>query len=223
MPGSSDHEQSAAAPHTRAAYLDALRTHAHELLYMGYSRLNASDQHDAEEPDITGLLSEAMQEALEDEAAPSWVEHYSLKEDPPLSVLGRTGKHRPRVDIGFERVQRGKRPRLRFEAKRLARSHPVGKYLGKDGLGCFLSGWYPVAHGEAGMLGYVQSEDEATWAAKIEAELSAKPTHYAVACDGHWVKQAVTPSLEHTYRTGHALPGTHDRITIHHVLLRFCP
>ena len=81
-----------------------------------------------------------------------------------MNVQGKLGKSRPRVDIEFERVVRGKRPRLRFEAKRLnsATGHTVAKYLGEEGLGCFLSGKYPMMHAEAGMLGYVQGEDEPT-------------------------------------------------------------
>ena len=204
------------------AYVEALRGHAHELLAMGYGRLEPARYKDSEEPDITGELAKAVEEAIEDPEAPQWVDHYALGDDPPLNVEGRLGKWRPRVDVEFQRVQHGPRPRLRFEAKRLDPKHPVSIYLGRDGMGCFLSGLYPAPSGEAGMLGYVQSEDEQTWAAKIEERLSAHPTEYELASDGGWRKQVVSPRLAHTYRTHHLPEKTRVALTVHHVLLRFC-
>ena len=65
---------------------------------------------------ITGELIRVMGETLENESSPAWVETYTIHNDPPLSVPARQGKHRPRVDIEFEKVNRGPRPHLQFEA-----------------------------------------------------------------------------------------------------------
>lgn len=203
-------------------YVAYLRRHAHEMIWMGYERLNPAAYALSEEPDITGELVRAMQDAMQDDNAPEWIVHYELpKDDPPLNVPGLLGKRRPKVDIEFVRVQPGTRPRLRFEAKRLGPKHPVGKYLGEDGMGCFLSGKYPVTHGEAGMLGYAQCGDEQTWADKIKAELDGNRNQYAVREDGAWQKVRIAPNLRHTYRSRHDRTDPLSRVTVHHVLLRF--
>src|SRR5262245_62168224 len=162
----------------RDTYRRSLRTHAHTLIAMGYQELHAQDLVNSQEPEITGELVRAMREIQERAAAPPWVVYYTIHDDPPLNVPGKRGAKRPRVDIEFERVTRGTRPRLRFEAKRLGRNHGIGQYLGEDGLGCFISGRYPLTHPEAGMLGYVQSNDETTWAAKIAMALTRAPDAY---------------------------------------------
>jgi hypothetical protein len=199
-----------------------MRTHVLRLIAEGYTRMDKSRFADEQEPSITGALVERMREFLEEDAdAPSWCAFYSINDDPPLNVTQKQGKSRPRVDIEFERVACGKRPRLRFEAKRLnsATGHTVSGYLGKDGLGCFLSGKYPLTHAEAGMLGYVQSDDETTWAKRIASVLSRDRNEYAVE-EPLFCGQAAPAGLAYTYLSHHhskAAPHT----TIHHVLLRF--
>jgi len=206
----------------RDFYQRSLRKHAHELIAMGYQELNAEDYANSEEPTITGELVRVMREILERETSPPWVEYYTIHDDPPLNVPDREGKRRPRVDIEFERVNRGLRPRFRFEAKRLGRHHSVGPYLGDDGLGCFTSGRYPLTHPEAGMLGYIQSDDEASWAAKIEAALRRAPTIYLTTEDKLWEKNQISPQLVFTYRSRHNCPAVAEELYIFHILLRFC-
>ena len=107
-------------PDIRTAYAMALRSHAHELIAMGYKRMDSPLYVKWEEPAITGELVRVMRELIESDDAPDWVVYYSIGDDPPLNVAGKLGKFRPRVDIEFERIGvRGLRPRLRFEAKRL--------------------------------------------------------------------------------------------------------
>jgi hypothetical protein len=156
-----------------------------------------------------------MREVQSRASAPHWVNFYVIRDDPPLNVPGKTGKHRPRVDIEIERNNRGPKPCLRFEAKRLGKSHTVAKYLGPCGLGCFTSGKYPLTHPEAGMLGYVQNDDEAAWAAKLEAVLKQSSVL--------WESYSITPQLVHTYRSKHYSPALKIDIDIIHTLLRFCP
>jgi hypothetical protein len=206
----------------RAAYRRSLRMHAYILIAMGYQELQAEDFTNSHEPEITGELVRAMREILERESAPAWATHYAIPEDPPLNVPGKRGTKRPRVDIEFERVTRGRRPRLRFEAKRLRRNRDVEQYLGEDGLGCFTSGKYPLIHPEAGMLGYVQNSDEITWAAKIEMALTRTPDAYRIADNALWDGYQITPQLVYTYRSRHHCQTLGKDINIFHTLLRFC-
>jgi hypothetical protein len=200
----------------------SLRTHAHELIALGYQELRAGDYTSSEEPEITGELVRAMREVQEQESAPAWAVYYTIHDDPPLTVPGKQGKKRPRVDIEFERVLRGRRPRLRFEAKRLRNNRDMGQYLGEDGLGCFTSGKYPLTHPEAGMLGYVQSDSETAWAVKIETALRQAPTTYCIAGEEGWEKQQITPRLPYTYHSKHHCQTLKADIRIYHTLLRFC-
>lgn len=206
-------------------YAASLRIHAHELIWMGYKRMKPQARYaTVDEPEITGELVQAMHDAMQDDDALDWTIHYELpKDDPPLNAQGLRGKHRSRVDMEFVRICPGIRPRLRFEAKRLGPKNPVTEYLGKKGMGCFLSGQYPATHGEAGMLGYVQSHNEQFWANEIKTELAKKKKkkQYAIRKDGPWTQVSILASLTHTYRSRHnrkSLPP----VTILHVLLRFC-
>lgn len=207
----------------REPYLRSLCRHAHELIIMGYGRLTPSHFAVSDETEITGELVRTMREAMQENDAPEWVDRYALpKDDPPLNVPHRRGPSRPRVDIEFERVKRGPRPTLRFEAKRLGPNHPVSGYLGKDGLGCFLTGKYPSPHHEAGMLGYIQNDDEDAWAKKIASSLDNTPKKYLLSAKGEWRRVQVTVACPHTYQTVHATPKSNGRLTVHHVLLCFC-
>ena len=203
------------------AYRSSLRTHAHELIAMGYHALHAADYATSEEPEITGELIRAIREMQERESAPAWVVYYTIHDDPPLNVPGKRGKKRPRVDIEFERITRGFRPRLRFEAKRLRRNRDVRQYLGEEGLGCFISGKYPLTHPEAGMLGYVQNNGETIWATKIETTLHQAPNTYFITGNALWEKNQITPRLLYTYRSKHRCQTLGEDIYIFHTLLRF--
>ncbi len=206
------------------AYAAAMRGHALQLIAEGYACMDHTRFADAHEPAITGELVARMREFLESGGdGPAWREYYSIHDDPPLNVDGRLGKARSRVDIEFECVSRGggKRPRLRFEAKRLntVTGHTIAAYLGTDGLGCFLSGKYPMTHAEAGMLGYVQSEDEPTWAGRISSALEHSADRYGSVgpafCGRH------SPGKPpYTYVSHHDTRAA-PQITILHVLLRF--
>lgn len=214
---------SATGPDLFQTYAKQLRAHAHRLIAEGYARMDKATFASEQEPAITGELVRHMRAYLESgEGTPAWVRYYSVHDDPPLSVDGKLGKARPRVDIEFERVSYGPHPRLRFEAKRLnsETGHRVSVYLGREGLGCFLSGQYPTTHGEAGMLGYVQSEDEATWAERITETLCRNGPQYAVA-DPPFAHQRVCVTLPHTYASHHVMKDAKSPVLIHHVLLNF--
>jgi hypothetical protein len=84
----------------------------------------------------------AINELIEGSEGKRWMQRYIATDNHPVSSPHRKGKRRPRVDIEIVQLQ-GSRPRFHFESKRLGkRPHTVDKYLGKDGLGCFLEAQY---------------------------------------------------------------------------------
>ena len=206
----------------RAVYAKQLNLHAHILIAEAYTKIDFQSFVTSEETTITGELVRRMREYLESYEAPSWGVYYSIGDDSPLSVDGKYGKYRPRIDIEVERTGiRGTRPRLRFEAKRLGKTsgHTVSTYLGPDGMGCFISGKYPLTHDEAGMLGYLQSDNENEWSNKIENALVKGSDRYHVVSPPYR-KQKIC-SLEHTYLSHHFCDSRTTVISIHHILLRF--
>jgi hypothetical protein len=159
-----------------------------------------------------------MKQAIEDELAPEWSEHYSVSEQVRSDAKGKLGKHRPIVDVELERHKRGKRPRLRFEAKRLGRGSGVSDYVGSAGLGAFLDGYYSRTHNEAGMLGYVQTQTENHWADKLGAVLIAPA--YKITTGGDWSHLRIGGASPHTYQTVHS---DRDEVVLYifHSLLSF--
>jgi hypothetical protein len=184
-----------------AVYLAELRDHALTLVWMGYQRMLPADYSKAEEDTITGELARHMDEITQDETAPLWTEHYSVKEQVRSHTSDKFGKRRPIVDIEFERHKRGKRPRLRFEAKRLGRGATVADYCGGEGLGAFVDCHYSRTHNEVGMLGYVQTGTEHHWSTKLEAELV--PRVHGVIVGGEWKRVESVDGPPHTFQTIH--------------------
>lgn len=206
----------------RRIYSKAFYAHVHELIRLGHERMNVGLYQDSEEPSITGELVNSIDTVLEDDQAPTWVIWYAVYDDPPINKDGRYGKYRQRVDIQFVKHRKGKRPKMQFEAKRLYDKSSASKYLGNEGLGCFLSGEYACAHQEAGMLGYVQVNNEATWADEIKSHIEKKPQDYCLCNNGSWTKTSITPKLEYTYRTSHNRAKAKEPIGISHIFLNFC-
>ena len=204
-------------------YQSSIAKHAHILLQMGYARLIPPAFQHCEEEVITGELVKAMRIASEEQDAPRWVRYYAIHDDPPINTEGREGRRRRRVDIEFERVQYGPRPRFQFEAKRLCGNASVGDYLGPDGLGCYFAGddAYAQWHPEAGMLGYVQLDTEDDWAARIQAKLEQSPAKYAMRIDGNWQHVRMSKMIPNIYRTKHDRVLPQRPLTIFHRFLRF--
>ena len=213
----SNHEAKALALH--AVYIIALREHALTLIWLGYLRMKATDFAAAEEDDITGELVRQMKSAIEDDGSPAWTGHYSVSEQVRSDAKGKLGKKRPIVDVELERIKRGKRPRLRFEAKRLYAGSGVSDYVGVEGLGAFLDGYYSRTHNEVGMLGYVQTQTENYWAGKLGAKLTAPA--YRITDGGDWKHLRILAASPYTYQTIHSdVEGL--SLFIFHSLLSFC-
>src|SRR5258708_4855311 len=160
-------------PGGRALYRLAFIRSCHRWIVVGYSMLDVRSLSRAQEPAITGELVRAMKEAKLKADAPTWMIRMYVADDPPVNAPGRLGKQRRRVDIAFERSERGFTFHFHCEAKRLYRSDSVAEYLGEKGLGMFLSSEYARNEDVGGMLGYVQSESIAVWMARLKAALAS--------------------------------------------------
>ncbi|MHC4087784.1 MAG: hypothetical protein ACYSWZ_11730 [Planctomycetota bacterium] len=131
------------------------------------------------------------------------------------------GKRRKKVDIIVERTQKGKHPRMRFEAKRLKRpGFPSSEYVGKKGLGEFIACNYAAGDDTAGMLGYVQSDDCDYWAGKISDDLTEKNKEVGLIKGGQWQK-AHLDNIEQCYQTRHNRPKIKRELLVYHLLLVF--
>lgn len=207
----------------RRPYTRAFRRHVHELILLGYARLDYASHAASDEPVITGEMIRAIREVLDAPHLPRrWFRWYSVHEDPRLNARGLKGVRRRQPDYGFEHLSTAPRVWYYFEAKRLDTKKREGDYLGFEGLGRFLDGRHARQCPEAGMIGYVQSDDELAWAAAIRSRLESTPATYRLRRDGHWRKTPVIPGLHHTYHTCHDRGNTLPPIEIGHVLLRFC-
>jgi hypothetical protein len=156
---------------TLDAYFYGFRRDAHQLLAWGHQEALPQIHCNLTEEEITGLIIEAMREKLKDPTIPErFYDRYSVGEEKPLAVEGRTGKRRRKLDIVVEsNLPREIRPEYIFEAKRLRKNgYPIGKYVGKDGLQCFVKGVYASQYPEAAMVGYVQSDAASYWESELK-------------------------------------------------------
>lgn len=196
----------------------------HELVKLGYDRLLPKDYATAEETVITGDLVEAIENILE-YPHEEWMRFYRVYDDPPINEVmqapRRRGKRRRRVDIKLDSSEPSPYTRFCFEAKRLGKRHTVSRYLGADGLGCFLSGHYAGAEHRGGMLGYVQSEDERAWAAKIDKALASSPKSFGLQEKSSFQLCQISAQLCHIYVSEHFRVTDRRQLRIYHSFLLF--
>ena len=162
------------------AYFYGLRRDAHQLLVWGHQEALPRIHCNLAEEEITGLIVEAMREKLKDTAIPErFYDRYSVGEEKPLAVEGRTGKRRRKLDIVVEsNLPREVRPEYIFEAKRLRKNgYSIGKYVGEDGLQCFVKGVYASQYPEAAMVGYVQSDTASYWESELKRSFDGDPNN----------------------------------------------
>lgn len=193
---------------------------SHQVLKAGYDRLNPASFASSKEEDITGELTRGMQDALQDAAAPRWFGHFWVTEEVHVHHSKRRGKNRKRLDIEIIKSQSGKRPVLRFEAKRLRTDGDAGKYLGKTGLGCFLDGSYGPNDDTVGMIGYVQRSDVGSHAKTIEAKLGDQPDDFSVDRTVTWEEFELVNGLT-TYRSRHFRAAQLLPVDVVHTLMQF--
>ena len=208
-------------------YRETFRQHCLCLIGKGYATLDCQLLKSREEPDVTGCLVNAIEMVMQAKEAPKWASRYSIKDDPPISISGKYGKDRPRADLAFEWVRRGKRPLLRFEAKWIGnKKRSLGSkkgYLGDEGIGSFLSGYYPAEIGYAGMLAYVHSEDSDVWGKKIENKLSAMAEQLKIRkVNGQVWEHDRSQEQFHSFVSIHDCSAPVGELHITHFLLQFC-
>ncbi|MBE9070218.1 hypothetical protein IQ260_26610 [Leptolyngbya cf. ectocarpi LEGE 11479] len=166
---------------TLNSYFYGFRRDAHQLLAWGHQEALPQIHCNLTEEEITGLIVEEMREKLKDPTIPErFYDRYSVGEEKPLAVEGRTGKRRRKLDIVVEsNLPRESRPEYVFEAKRLRKNgYPIGKYTGKDGVQCFVKGVYASQYPEAAMVGYVQSDVTSYWVSELKRNFGKDTNNY---------------------------------------------
>lgn len=158
-------------------YANAFVLRCHELLGIGYGRLESASLQTLEEEVKTGRLRGEMEAALDEPSRPEWATQLTVVEEQPENVREATGKRRPCIDICIKCINPRPSTSFRFEAKRLRDTHSMGKYLGTDGMLALLTGHYGDLQ-FSGMIGYVQTGDCAGWAVKIKERITEKPARY---------------------------------------------
>lgn len=196
-------------------YRRAFLRNCHRWLAAGYALLDVASLSTAQEPAITGELVRAMKEARLQANAPTWMIRMYVADDPPVNAPGRLGRQRRRVDIEFERSERGITYQFHCEAKRLYRSDSVVEYLGSEGLGMFLAGEYACTENVGGMIGYVQSQSPDEWIGRLKVALTKGSAKYAVQREGELQPARLAPELPQIYQS------THERLAIGRPILVF--
>lgn len=204
-------------PTVRLAFIG----NVHRLLALGYKRLDSRKYRKANENLLTQDLAVALRDVTQDMQSPRWTSYFSIHEKRKQNDGRLQGNNRLELDVVFERTQRGSHPHFVMEAKRLGLSHPIGKYLGPEGLGAFISCEYAKEHDDAGMLGYVQSRTLDDWNSSLESRLATSPGRYSVEPTGTWQRYSFRGGPAMTYRSSHRRPTGHGPITIYHTLLDF--
>jgi hypothetical protein len=209
----------------RSDYEQLFIRRVHDLVKLGYDKLCASTYATQEETIITGDLAEAIESILE-YPNEKWMRFFRVYDDPPINesitAPRRKGKRRRRVDIKLDSSEVSPYIRFCFEAKRLGKGNPVSRYLGPKGLGCFLSGSYAGAEQRGGMLGYVQSDDEQTWAAKIDKAFTSSPKSFCLQTQQSPFRlHQISVQLHHTYISEHRRTTDGKQLQIYHSFLIF--
>lgn len=170
----------------KAAYATIFRKDAHQLLAWGYQDSRLRIHAGRAEEEITGFIAEAIRSRLDDQGTPDRFRHYSLHEERPAPGEHRIGRKRRRLDITVEAGYDKPRPHYVFEAKRLCKpDHPLGDYLGKEGLLRFISGeTYASSQPEAGLVAYVQDHSVADWAAALRGRFAADTANRLCVTNG---------------------------------------
>jgi hypothetical protein len=171
------------APHTtvtenRDDYNAAFIRNVHFLLESAYQKLTPGQFYKSEEDDITGALCDVMRELTEVAPTQRWMHCFHVEDQHPVSGnrradgLERRGKRRPKIDIRLVYKSFLPNPTYCIEAKRLYRSDSISEYISGEGIGAFTCGEYAKSDATAGMLAYIQAQDEKSWLLKLRRHIS---------------------------------------------------
>lgn len=200
-------------------YSQSFREQIHLLIAWGYDDAKKKIRTDNElEPAITGFIAAAINDRFRSINCPSWCNYYAVKDDPPVEKEGTSGRSRPRVDIIIEAPAFKGRPEFMFEAKRLRRKgYGVGKYVGSDGMGCFIRGLYGVRYDEVAMLGYVQSDSLEYWQNEVKSVIEKDAIKLNLNPPQHDVK--IVENFVHEWISKHERKIIGRSVIIYHILL----
>lgn len=181
-------------------YWCAFRRKSHRLLHLGYTEALPRIRKHSPEENISGIIEENCEKLLDEGLCfePEF-RYIRIHNEKPINDDKRFGKHRFKIDLVIKEPSRNKLPAVfAFEAKRLQTgTHSIGKYVGSEGVGCFLRGEYVKDMPEAAMIGYVQNEDAIYWKNQLEAKLGEpiKAVKVLPELRDEWISQ-------HPRRTG---------------------
>ncbi len=162
----------------RSSYDYGFRRDAHQLLAWGYQDVLPQIHCNLTEEEITGIIVEAIEKRLDDPSTPEKFDRYSIDEEKPISVEGRKGKKRRRLDLVVVSGHSRPRPKYIFEAKRLRKNgYPISEYVGKDGLQCYIKEIYASKYPEAAMVGYIQSDAATYWENELKRRFNHDPNN----------------------------------------------
>lgn len=202
----------------RNSYDFGFRRDAHQLLAWGYQGALAEIHCNLQEEEITGLIAEAMEKRLDNPSTPEKFDRYSIDEEKPIAVEGRKGKKRRRLDLVVVSGHNRPRPKYIFEAKRLRKNgYPIGRYIGEDGLLCFVKGVYASQYPEAAMVGYVQSDAAGYWESELKRSFG-EDLHNNLCVMRLLQKVQVLSSMPDVWVSGHER-RVGDSVIIYHIFL----
>ncbi|MBW1616963.1 MAG: hypothetical protein JRJ49_10655 [Deltaproteobacteria bacterium] len=202
-------------------FSESFREHVHILIAEDYSfSLSKITSDNNEETDITGYITEGIEQKYNNRESPRWCSGYVVKEDNPQNKQGYRGKNRLKPDIIIEKTVMRGRPEYILEAKRLNRSsnHAAGVYIGKDGMERFIDGRYGERYGEAGMIGYVQSDSLSVWKEKIQKAIYQKKDRLNLKSEQKNVN--IIKKLPYEWKSEHERTDNNN-ILIFHILLAY--
>jgi hypothetical protein len=203
---------------TLNSYDYGFRRDSHQLLAWGHQDALPNIHCKLLEEEITGLIADAIKNRLNNHATPEKFDRYSINEEMPISVEGRTGKKRRRLDLVIVSGYSRPRPTYIFEAKRLKKNgFPIGLYLGEDGLQCFIKKVYASKYPEAAMVGYVQSDTASYWEAELLRSFKATSSR-DLRVKRILEKVNVLPSMTDVWFSEHEREEL-DSITVYHIFL----
>jgi len=204
---------------TLDAYDYGFRRDAHQLLAWGYQDALPEIHYNLMEEEITGLIVEAIEKRLDNPSTPEKFDRYSIDEEKPIAIEERKGKKRRRLDLVVVSGHSRPRPKYIFEAKRLRKNgYPISKYVGKDGLHCFVKGVYASQYPEAAMVGYVQSDAASYWETELKRSFATDP-HNDLGIKQLLQKVQVLPSSIPDVWVSEHERDKYGSITVYHIFL----
>lgn len=203
---------------TRRAYDYGFRRDAHQLLAWGYQDALVQIHCNLIEEEITGLIVEAIENRLDDPLTPERFERYSIAEEKPITVEGRKGKKRRRLDLVVASGHSRPRPKYIFEAKRLRKnSFPIGRYIGEAGLQCFIKEIYAAKYPEAAMVAYIQSDAATYWEEELKSRFD-KDSNNELLIIQELKSIQILESLPNVWMSGHKRINNNP-IIVYHIFL----